>query len=103
MRCSVTVHRERDDVVEVFIREIAGWWPQGDGTPPETVAWEPPVRVAMRRLDTAVEVRFIELGPELTRVELEHRGWAHLSRDPWAEVLQRLKGYGPASRTPENP
>ncbi|MBO3750879.1 SRPBCC family protein [Streptosporangiaceae bacterium NEAU-GS5] len=88
----------------------------------EVLLWEPPERYAMTwestRYDhgaddlklspegaaTEVELRFLELGPALTRVELEHRGWERLSpalaaRYPssyssgWASILDRLVAY----------
>ncbi|NUR86943.1 MAG: hypothetical protein HOY71_22915, partial [Nonomuraea sp.] len=84
-----------------------------DGTEADwgrVVAWEPPERFAMTweitsrqegGATTEVELTFLELGPSLTRVELEHRGWERLSAAAacaheegyeagWGLVLDRL-------------
>lgn len=49
----------------------------------EVVLWEPPRRFVMTwcmtPATTEVELRFKPLGPALTRVEVEHRGWEALS------------------------
>jgi uncharacterized protein YndB with AHSA1/START domain len=49
----------------------------------EVLAWEPPRRFVMTwcltPADTEVELRFTSLGPALTRVEVEHRGWEALA------------------------
>ena len=49
----------------------------------EVVVWEPPRRFVMTwrmtPATTEVELRFRPLGPALTRVEVEHRGWEALS------------------------
>ena len=57
------------------------------------LAWEPPARLLLswqpnpdRPAPTEVEVRFLALEPDHTRVELEHRGW------------ERLGAQGPESR-----
>jgi uncharacterized protein YndB with AHSA1/START domain len=51
-------------------------------------AWEPPGRLVYRwhlkrdRSDaTEVEIRFLPLGPERTRVEIEHRDWERLGAE----------------------
>ena len=60
--------------------------------------WERPGRFAMTwevfGAPTAVELRFRPLGPALTRVELEHRGWERLSEDEQAQARQAAGGYG---------
>ena len=61
-------------------------------------AWDPPGRFAMTwevfGAPTEVELRFRPLGPALTRVELEHRGWERLSEDEQAQAREASGGYG---------
>jgi uncharacterized protein YndB with AHSA1/START domain len=49
----------------------------------EVLAWDPPRRFVMTwcmtPAATEVELRFRPLGPALTRVEVEHRGWQALA------------------------
>ena len=51
----------------------------------ELLVWEPPRRFVMTwemtPATTEVELRFTALGPSLTRVEVEHRGWEALTED----------------------
>jgi uncharacterized protein YndB with AHSA1/START domain len=60
----------------------------------EVTAWEPPDRFAYlwhlrrdRADATAVEIRFVGVGPGGTRVEIEHTGWERLGADAqeWRE------------------
>lgn len=55
----------------------------------ELLAWEPPNRLLMTWSETPrpteVEISFETLGPALTRVTVNHRGWENLSE----EELQR--------------
>jgi uncharacterized protein YndB with AHSA1/START domain len=51
----------------------------------KVTAWEPPARLAYlwhlrrdRRQATDVEIRFIALAEDRTRVEIDHGGWDHL-------------------------
>ena len=63
----------------------------------DLLVWEPPERFVMTwrctSAVTEVELRFAELGPSLTRVALEHRGWERLGAVDddyvagWARVL----------------
>jgi uncharacterized protein YndB with AHSA1/START domain len=51
----------------------------------EVLAWEPPARFVMSwtmtPVPTEIELTFTELGPELTRVAVEHRGWERLTQE----------------------
>src|SRR5205807_9582144 len=51
----------------------------------EVLAWSPPARVAMSwsetPVPTEVELAFTALGPNLTRVTVEHRGWEALTEE----------------------
>lgn len=85
------------------------------------LAWEPPGRLVMTwemtPAPTEVELTFTALGPSLTRVAVEHRGWealtdAQLGADcarpggyvggafvrGWEEILGRLVGAAEATR-----
>ena len=73
------------------------------------IAWEPPRVFGMTwellPAVTEVELRFTPLGPAVTRVELEHRGWDRLTTEQltaattvaggyaagWARVLESLR------------
>jgi uncharacterized protein YndB with AHSA1/START domain len=64
----------------------------------EVTVWEPPSRLAYlwhlrrdRGDATEVEIRFTRLGPESTRVEIEHRGWERLGAEG---VTWRDRNYG---------
>lgn len=63
----------------------------------EVLAWEPPRRFAMTwaivSALTEVELTFAELGPALTRVSLEHRGWEKLSDEQLARDCALPGGY----------
>ena len=62
------------------------------------LAWEPPTRFVLTwdivtpRV-TEVELRFRELAPSLTRVDLEHRGWDKLTDADLAAVRERRDSY----------
>ena len=64
-----TLHERWDDATTVVWGEVLAW------DPPRgfVLAWR------MTPAITEVELRFKPLGPALTRVEVEHRGWAALS------------------------
>lgn len=97
-----THSRGLDKVVEVRFERAHGGrvyevWADGtERTWGEVITWEPLDRFAItwRNLSevTEVEVRFRELGPALTRVELEHRGWERLSAAEFAEWRSRYAG-----------
>ena len=63
----------------------------------EVRLWEPPTRFAMSwtatPVETEVELSFALLGPSLTRVSVEHRGWEALSEDQLAEDCALPGGY----------
>ena len=60
----------------------------------EVTVWEPSTRLGYlwhlgtdRSQATEVEIRFVNLGPRLTRIEVEHRGWERLGEvaDTWRD------------------
>ncbi|MHC1559628.1 SRPBCC domain-containing protein [Actinomycetospora sp. C-140] len=61
------------------------------------LAWSPPERFVMTwnitPLPTEVELTFTALGPSLTRVAVEHRGWEALSEAQLGEDCARPGGY----------
>lgn len=61
------------------------------------LAWEPPHRLVMTwtstPVETEVELTFTALGPALTRVSVEHRGWEALSEAQLAEDCALPGGY----------
>jgi Activator of Hsp90 ATPase homolog 1-like protein len=71
-----------------------------DGTVVEwgrLLVWEPPRRIAMTwtstPVTTEVELSFTALGPALTRVAVEHRGWEALSEAQLSEDCALPGGY----------
>jgi len=71
-----------------------------DGTTVEwgrLLVWEPPHRFVMSwemtPATTEVELQFGYLGPSLTRVSVEHRGWERLSEDQLGEDCALPGGY----------
>ncbi len=63
----------------------------------ELLAWEPPARFVMTwnmtTAATEVELTFTSLGPALTRVAVEHRGWEALSDEQLAADCALRGGY----------
>jgi len=63
----------------------------------ELLAWEPPSRFVMTwngtPAVTEVELVFTALGPALTRVTVEHRGWENLTDEQLAEDCALPGGY----------
>jgi uncharacterized protein YndB with AHSA1/START domain len=63
----------------------------------EVLVWEPPARFVMTwdmaAAVTEVELTFTELGPALTRVAVEHRGWEQLTDEQLAEDCALPGGY----------
>lgn len=61
------------------------------------LAWEPPERFVMTwnatSVATEVELTFAELGPALTRVAVEHRGWERLTDEQLAKDCALPGGY----------
>jgi hypothetical protein len=61
------------------------------------IVWEPPERFVMSwtgtPLTTEVELVFAPLGPTLTRVTLEHRGWEALTEEQLAADCALPGGY----------
>lgn len=60
------------------------------------LAWEPPERFVMTwniAAKTEVELTFAELGPALTRVAVEHRGWERLSDEELTKDCALPGGY----------
>jgi uncharacterized protein YndB with AHSA1/START domain len=97
----------KDRVRDVTIEPRAGGrvyevWPDGTTvTWGELLAWEPPQRFAMTwnmtPVPTEVELTFRALGPALTRVSVEHRGWEALSDEQIAEDCALPGGYANGS------
>lgn len=64
----------------------------------EVTVWDPPHRLAYkwriatdRANATDVEIRFFEIGPDATRIEIEHGGWDRLGPEfgpAWRETNQ---------------
>ncbi len=86
----------------VFERRAAGLvyeiWDDGHTvTWGRLLAWEPPTRFVMTwevlPALTEVELRFRALGPALTRVEVEHRGWENLTEEQFAAATSVAGGY----------
>ena len=97
----VAGHSVEPDRVETVVLEagVGGrlyerWHDGGQADWGRVLAWEPPARLLLswspnpdRPAPTEVEVRFVAVEPDRTRVELEHRGW------------ERLGDQGPRPRT----
>jgi uncharacterized protein YndB with AHSA1/START domain len=63
----------------------------------EVLVWEPPARFVMTwnmaAAVTEVELTFTVLGPALTRVAVEHRGWERLTEEELARDCALHGGY----------
>jgi uncharacterized protein YndB with AHSA1/START domain len=63
----------------------------------ELLAWEPPERFVMTwtmtPAATEVELTFAALGPRLTRVAVEHRGWEALTEEQLGADCALPGGY----------
>jgi uncharacterized protein YndB with AHSA1/START domain len=73
-----------------FERRVGGriyetWEDRTEADWGEVLAWEPPARFVMSwtmtPVPTEIELTFTELGPELTRVAVEHRGWERMTQE----------------------
>lgn len=93
----------QDQVVAVIFEPFVGGrvyetWADGNEVDwGRVLAWTPPTRFAMTweilPAVTEVEVRFLALGPNLTRVEVEHRGWERLTAAQLAVATTQEGGY----------
>ncbi|MEV4757875.1 SRPBCC domain-containing protein [Micromonospora sp. NPDC049559] len=90
----------------VFERHVGGrlyeTWTDGTTvTWGDVLAWEPPRRFVitweMTPATTEVELRFKPLGPALTRVEVEHRGWEALAEADLGADCALPGGYASGS------
>jgi uncharacterized protein YndB with AHSA1/START domain len=63
----------------------------------QVLAWEPPERFVMSwnmtSVVTQVELTFASLGPQLTRVAVEHRGWEQLTDEQLGRDCALPGGY----------
>ncbi len=89
--CAVTVERRQGG------RVYETW---DDGTEVDwgtLTAWDPPARFVMTwsgtPAATEVEFTFVRVGPALTRVAVEHRGWEALTEEQLAEDCALPGGY----------
>jgi len=93
----------KDLIRDIVIEQHAGgrvYESWADGTEVdwgELLAWEPPARFVMTwnqtPVPTEVELSFAALGPALTRVTVEHRGWEALTDEQLAEDCALPGGY----------
>jgi uncharacterized protein YndB with AHSA1/START domain len=67
----------------------------------EVLSWDPPSGFTMTwrytPAPTEVELKFQSLGPSLTRVLVEHRGWEALSEEQLVEACALPGGYAGGS------
>jgi hypothetical protein len=63
----------------------------------EILRWDPPQGFLMTwtrtPATTEVEFTFVSLGPDLTRVTVEHSGWETLSDMQWDQACPKPGGY----------
>ena len=93
----------KDRVREVTIEQRTGgrvYETWADGTVADwgkLLVWEPPARFVMTwtgtPAQTEVELSFAALGPALTRVTVEHRGWEAMTEEQLAEDCALPGGY----------
>jgi Activator of Hsp90 ATPase homolog 1-like protein len=86
----------------VFERRLGGRvyeaWDDGEQvTWGHVLAWDPPAGFTMSweilPATTEIQLTFRALGPALTRVELEHRGWERLTEEQLAQATAVPGGY----------
>ena len=67
----------------------------------EILAWQPPHRFTMTwrstPIPTEIELGFTQIGPALTRVTVEHRGWEKLTEQQLREDCSAPGGYSTGS------
>ncbi len=96
---SVGRDRVRDVTVEQHLGgRVYETWDDGSTVDwGEIVVWEPPGRLVMSwshtPAPTEVELAFTALGPGLTRVAVEHRGWERLTEAQLREDCAAPGGY----------
>ncbi len=96
---SVGKGRVRDVTVEQRLGgRVYETWDDGNTVDwGEVVVWSPPGRLVMTWVHTPapteVELAFTALGPGLTRVTVEHRGWEHLTEEQLREDCAAPGGY----------
>jgi uncharacterized protein YndB with AHSA1/START domain len=93
----------KDRVRDVTIEPLPGGrvyetWDDGTTvTWGHVLAWSPPARLVMSwretPVPTEVELVFAELGPNLTRVTVEHRGWDALTEEQLSRDCALPGGY----------
>jgi hypothetical protein len=100
VRQSVVVRSDRPHTFGMFVATIGAWWPvtpfSAGRDRVRDVTFEPREggRVYETWQDgTEVELTFAELGPLLTRVTVEHRGWERLTEEQLAEDCALPGGY----------
>ena len=103
----------QDQVRDVTVERQAGgrvYETWADGTEldwGELRAWEPPERFIMTwtgtPVPTEVEFTFTGLGPALTRVTVEHRGWEAMTDEQLAQDCALPGGYASGPTPPAGP
>ena len=113
VRQSIVVRSGRRHTFETFVRTIGIWWPvtpfsagrdrvrdvarRHGGRLGRSARLVPPERFVMTwnmtSVVTEVELTFAELGPLLTRVAVEHRGWEQLTEEQLAQDCALPGGY----------
>jgi hypothetical protein len=128
VRQSITIESTIEHTFDVFVRELATWWPVEpfsfggrdrirtvsvdgrtggrivehwhDGSERDwgtVLDWQAPSGFTMTwnvtGEPTEVELRFLAIEPELTRVEVEHRGWEKLDDEQLSAACALPGGY----------